>query len=111
MRKLNQSGAKDNSSDYCPEETKHFLAQSLENCRPVSNDLNWRGRKRLEYYLGKNDLLGSLLAIDGNSKPTKRAMCILVLKTAAQCICSGYDEEVIRAVTYSYLALRPGGLV
>jgi hypothetical protein len=94
------------SEDFCPEATKKFVSKSLENCYPASEDLTWWGRRITEYNLGKNDYFGSLLAIDGNTKLTKRAMCILALKTAAKCICAGYNEDEIRAVTYSYLALR-----
>ena len=94
------------ATDFCPEETKQFVAKSLGNCVPASTDLTWWGRKATEFNLGRNDYFGSLLAIDANTKPTKRSLCILTLKTAARCICSGYDEDVIRSVTYSYLALR-----
>lgn len=94
------------ATDFCPEETKQFVAKSLGNCVPASTDLTWWGRKATEFNLGRNDYFGSLLAIDANTKPTKRSLCILALKTAARCICSGYDEDVIRSVTYSYLALR-----
>jgi len=92
-------------TDFCPDETKQFIAKSLADCAPSSTDLTWWGRKSTEFQLGQNSYLGSLLAIDANTKPTKRSLCILALKTAARCICSGYDEDVIRAVTYSYLAL------
>ncbi len=94
------------TSDYCPEEAKQFISESLEHCRPASEDLTWLGRKITKYNLDRNDYFGSLLGIDANTKSTKRTICILALKTAAKCICSGYSEEAIRAVTYSYLALR-----
>jgi len=97
------------SSDFCPDETKQFIARSLESCKPASEDLTWWGRKITEYNLGKNDYFGCLLGIDGNTKNTKRTICIVALKIAAKCICAGYDEDAIRAVTYSYLALRYTG--
>lgn len=97
------------SNDFCPDETKQFISKSLESCHPASTDLTWWGRKITEYNLGKNDFFGSLLGIDANTKPTKRTICIIALKTAAKCICAGYNEDEIRAVTYSYLALRHGG--
>lgn len=93
------------ANDFCPEVTKQFVARSLADCTPSSNHLTWWGRKLTEFNLGRNDYLGSLLAIDANTEPTKRIFCIAALKVAAKCICSGYDEDVIRAVTYSYLAL------
>ena len=96
------------SNDFCPDETKRLISKTLESCRPVSKDLTWWGRKITEYNLGKNDYFGSLLGIDANTKSTKRTLCIIALKTAAKCICAGYNEDGIRAVTYSYLALRPG---
>ncbi len=46
------------------------------------------------------------LGIDCNTKPTKRVICIMTFKTTAKCICSGYNVDDIRAVTYSYLTLR-----
>lgn len=98
------------STDFCPDETKQFISKSLESCAPVSTDLTWWGRKITEYNLGRNDYFGSLLGIDANTKPTKRVICIIALKTAAKCICAGYNEDGIRAVTYSYLALRQAGL-
>ena len=93
------------ATDFCPEETKQFVAKTLGSCTPSSNDLTWWGRKITEFNLGRNDYFGSLLGIDANIKPTRRTLCIIALKTAAKCICSGYDEDAIRAVTYSYLAL------
>lgn len=93
------------ATDFCPDETKQFIAKTLAKCAPSSTDLTWWGRKSTEFNLGQNSYLGSLLAIDGNSKSTRRSVCILALKTAAKCICSGYDEDLIRSVTYSYLAL------
>jgi len=96
------------SNDFCPDETKKFISKSLESCRPASKDLTWWGRKITEYNLGKNDYFSSLLGIDANTKSTKRTICIVALKTAAKCICAGYNEDGIRAVTYSYLALRKG---
>ena len=98
------------SSDFCPDETKQFISKSLEGCRPASKYLTWWGRKTTQFNLGRNDYFGSLLAIDGNSKSTKRTICIIALKTAAKCICAGYDEYTIIAVTYSYIALRQTGL-
>lgn len=71
------------STDFCPDETNN---------------------------LGKNDYFGPLLGIDANTKPSKRVICIVALKTAAKFICTGYDEDGIRAVTYSYLASRYNGL-
>ena len=94
------------STDNCPEEVKLFISRHLENCKPSSQDLTWVGRKLTRVYLDRNDYLGSLLAIDGNTKKTKRAMCIFALKTAAKCICDGYKVEELRAGTYSYLASR-----
>ena len=99
----------ESSNDFCPDETKKFISKSLERCRPASKDLTWWGRKITEYNLGKNDYFASLLGIDANTKSTKRTLCIVALKTAAKCICAGYNEDDIRAVTYSYLALRQGG--
>lgn len=93
-------------TDFCPDETKAFISKTLANCAPSSTDLTWWGRKSTEFNLGRNSYLGSLLAIDGNTKPTKRSLCILALKTSARCICYGYDEDALRAVTYSYLASR-----
>lgn len=93
------------ATDFCPDETKQFIAKSLSDCAPSSTDLTWWGRKSTEFNLGRNSYFGSLLAIDANTKPTKRSLCILALKTAAKCICSGHDTDVIRAVTYSYLAV------
>lgn len=98
------------STDYCPEETKTFISKSLEICRPSSEHLTGWGRKRVKDYLAKNDYFGSLLAIDGNTKSTAKKICIEALKAAAKCICAGYNEDRIRAVTYSYLALRHTGL-
>jgi len=98
------------STDFCPDETKQFISKSLESCRPASDDLTLWGRKLTEFNLGRNDSFGSLLGIDANTKSTKRTICILALKTAAKCICAGYNEDGIRAVTYSYLALRQTGL-
>jgi hypothetical protein len=98
------------STDFCPDETKQFISKCLESCRPASNDLTWRGRKITEFNLGRNDYFGSLLGIDANTKSTQRTICIAALKAAAKCICSGYNEDEIRAVTYSYLALRHTGL-
>jgi hypothetical protein len=94
------------STDFCPDETKQFIAKSLESCRPANKDLTWWGRRITEFNLGRNDYFGSLLGIDAHTKLTKRTICIVVLKTAAKCICAGYNEDEIRAVTYSYLALR-----
>lgn len=96
-------------TDFCPHETKKLISKSLEECRPSNKDLTWFGRKKTEYFLGKNDYFGSLLAIDSGTKSTKRALCIVVLKTAAKCICSGYNTDDLRAVTYSYLALSQTG--
>jgi len=93
------------ATDFCPDETKQFIAKSLADCAPSSKDLTWWGRRSTEFNLGRNSYFGALLAIDANLKPSKRSLCVLALKTAARCICSGYDEDVIRAVTYSYLAL------
>ena len=107
--KLNQKELAE-SNDFCPDETKKFISKSLETCRPASEDLTWWGRKMTEFNLGRNDYFGSLLAIDANLKLTKRTICVIALKTAAKCICSGYNEDEIRAVTYSYLALRDAGL-
>ena len=97
-------------TDFCPDETKQFISKTLESCRPVNKDLTWWGRKSTELYLSRNDYFGSLLAIDANTKPTKRTICIIALQTAAKCICAGYNEDGLRAVTYSYLALRQAGL-
>lgn len=106
--KLNQRDLVE-SKDFCPDETKRLISKTLEGCRPSNEDLTWLGRRKTEYYLGKNDYFGSLLGIDSSTKSTKRALCIVALKTAAKCICSGYDAEDLRAVTYSYLALRQAG--
>ena len=97
------------STDFCPDETKKFISKSLESCRPANEDLTFWGRKITEYNLARNDYFGTLLGIDANTKSTKRTICVLALKTAAKCICDGYNEDAIRAVTYSYLALRYGG--
>ena len=80
------------------------------SCRPASQDLTWWGRIITEFNLGKNDYFGSLLELDANAKPTKRTICLIALKTPAKCICADYNEDGIRAVTYSYLALRQAGL-
>lgn len=93
-------------TDYCPDEVKTMLTHHLDDCNPASEHLTFWGRKKLEYHLGKNDYFNSLLTIDANTKSTKRAICITTLKVVAKCICSGYDEETLRAATYSYLALR-----
>jgi len=61
---------------------------------------------KVQFNIERNDYLGSLLAIDANTRSTKRSLCILALKTAARCICSSYDEDALRALTYSYLAKR-----
>ena len=98
------------STDLCPYETKKFISKSLESCHPSNEDLTWWGRKITEFHLGKNDYFGSLLAIYANTKSDKRLIYIMALKTAAKCICAGYDEDAIRVVTYSYLSLRQVGL-
>lgn len=92
------------ATDFCPDETKHFIAKSLAECAPSNIDLTRWGRITTEHNLKKNLYFGSLLAIDANTKPGRRSLCILALKTAAKCICYGYDEDMIRTVTYSYLA-------
>jgi hypothetical protein len=94
------------ATDFCPEETKQFVSKSLAKCQPSTTDLTWWGRRITEFNLGRNDYFGSLLAIDANFQPSRRKLSILALKTAAKSICSGYDEDPIRAVTYSYLALN-----
>lgn len=94
------------STDFCPDETKQFISKTLESCRPANKDLTWWGRKITEFNLGRNDYFASLIGIDANTKATRRTICIIALKTAAKCICAGYNEDEIRAVTYSYLALR-----
>lgn len=93
-------------TDFCPDETKQFISESLESCRPVSQHLTRRGRILTKFNLGRNDYFGSLLAIDANTKSTKRTICIIALKTAVKSICAGYNVDGIRAVTYSYLANR-----
>ena len=98
------------SNDFCPDETKQFISKTLQSCEPASTDLTWWGRRITEYNLGKNDYFGSLLGIDANTQSTKRTICIIALKPAAKCICAGYNEDGIRAVTYSYLALRQASL-
>jgi len=102
--KLNQQGLVE-KNDFCPNETKQFIAKSLKSCDPSSQDLTWWGRRVTEFNLGRNDYFASLLGIDANTKLTKRVICIEALKVAAKCICTGYNEDEIRAVTYSYLAL------
>lgn len=97
------------SSDFCPNEAKKFIAKSLEECRPINIDLTRVGRIKTKRALKKDNYFATLLAIDSSTKSTKRALCIVALKTAAKCICSGYDAEDLRAVTYSYLALRQAG--
>jgi hypothetical protein len=94
------------ADDFCPYETKHFIAKTLEDCSPSSLDLTLWGRKSTEFHLGRNSYFAALLAIDGNTQPTKRSICILALKVAAKCICSGYDEDLLRAATYTYLAAK-----
>lgn len=93
-------------NDFCPSETKHFISKTLEDCAPSTKDLTWWGRKSTEHHLGQNSYFAALLAIDGNTQPTKRSLCILALKTAAKCICYGYDEDLLRATTYTYLAAK-----
>ena len=102
--------AQSRSNDYCPDEAKIFIGKTLDECQPASEHLSWLGRRLTEYNLSRNDYFACLLGIDANTKPTKRAICIEALKVAASCICAGYNEEGIRAVTYSYLALRHAGL-
>ena len=105
-KELDDSNPKPN--DFCPDETKLFISKSLEDCQPASTHLTFWGRKITKYNLEKNDFFGTLLAIDANTKSTKRAICVLALKTAAKCICSGYNADGIRSATYNYLALRYG---
>lgn len=95
--RLKQEKAK--SNDYCPEDTKLFISESLKNCEPASDPLTRWGRKMTKYHLDRNDCFGALLAIDSSTK--KRTICILALKTVAKSICSGYNQDGIRAVTYS----------
>lgn len=63
--------------------------------------------------LDQNELGQSGQSTDFCPEETKtfgREICIIVLKTAAKCICTVYNEDAIRGVTYSYLALRHTGL-
>jgi hypothetical protein len=108
--RLKKQEIMESSTDFCPEETKQFISKSLEACRPVSKDLTWLGRTITKYNLDKNNYLKTLIGIDTHTKSTKRTMCIAALKTAARCICSGYNADSIRAATYNYLALRPHSL-
>ena len=48
------------ATDFCPDETKQFIAKSLADCAPSSIDLTWWGRKSTEFNLGRNSYLGSL---------------------------------------------------
>ena len=94
------------SNDVCPDETKKLISRNLENCHPTSIDLTWRGRRLMKSSLDKNNYLSSLLVIDSNTKITKRKICIIALKAAAKCICSGRNADTIRAVTYKLSSIK-----
>lgn len=91
-------------SDYCPDETKVLIHKMLVDCQPSDNHLTEVGRRDLKRLLDKNDLFGSRMKIDSTRKEKARSLCIAALKTAAACICKGTDVDIIRSVTYSYLA-------
>lgn len=93
-----------------PREIEAALTQSaaeavkgLEQCKPISDHLTNDGINKLRRSLNRNDHFGALLAIDGNTKITKRDICISLLKIAATGICKGYCVEDIRAATYTML--------
>ena len=102
-RKLKEQQKLEVVNDFYPEETKTLLINNLDQCKPVSDDLTRMGRMAVKDRLEKNDYFGTLLSIDSSTKPTKRALCIVELKTAVKCICSGYNADALRAATYNYL--------
>lgn len=110
-RKLKDQQRLEMADNFCPKEAKTLIVNSLEQCKPVSSDLTRLGRMSVKNQLEKNDYFGTLLSIDSSTKPTKRTICIIALKTAAKCICAGYNVDGLRAATYSYLAERDVDLI
>lgn len=97
----------DKSKDFWPDETKLFIMKSLGDCAPASDHLTKLGRFKTRLNLQRNDYFGSLLSIDSSTQSaSRRGICIFALKTAAKCICYGSDVELLRGVTYSYLAVK-----
>lgn len=103
--KLNRQDICEASSDYCHQETKLLIVKALANCTTASTDLTWMSRVKTDFELGKNFYLGALLAIDDNTKSTRRTLYSHALKTANKCSCADYEYDALRAATYSYLGL------
>ena len=90
--------------DFALKSAGNDALKGLKECEPLSDHLSRAGAEQLGKSLKRKDYLGSMLAIDSNTLPSKKEVCIVLLKIAVNAICNGYCVDDIAAATFTMIA-------
>lgn len=80
--------------------------EGLKECLPIDTHVTRRGLKAVCHSLKKNDHFGAQLAIEANPGPSKREICVYLLKSVVLYLCSENPADLIRAATYTMIACK-----
>ena len=87
----------------------HNAVQGLQDCIPLTDHVNDVGLSDVVTAVKRRDEFKAHLAIDSNLMPSKRTVCIQLLKIACSVACNGLCVEDIQAATISVITTKTFG--